>query len=168
MRRMLFVIAAVCACAFAAEAIAQPISTERKHLTPAAARRMVDACVAFAEKNNATLAVAVVDTSGLLIDFHGMGGGPTTGETAILKAKTAAHWERPTSMLEAAILNGGNQAPLWIGDYPKGGGLPVVIDGQTAGAIGVGGAGTLQEACAQVGIYATLPRPTGARALLLS
>jgi uncharacterized protein GlcG (DUF336 family) len=151
-------------CALAANSIAQPVTTDRKHLTPAAARKMVDACVAFAERNNATLAVAVVDPSGLLIDFHGMGGGPTTGETAILKAKTAAHWERPTSMLEAAVLNGGNQAPLWIGDYPKGGGLPVVIDGQTAGAIGVGGAGTLQEACAQVGIDAIVPKAPGARA----
>ena len=165
MRKTLFAIATVCACAVAAEAAAQPVSIDRKQVSAAAARKMVDACLAFAEKNNAVVAVAVVDISGVLIDFHAMQGGTaTTAETAILKAKTAAHWQRSTTALEADVLrDGGNKAPLWVGDFPKAGALPIVIDGQVAGAIGVGGP-KFQEECAQAGIDAVIPKPPVAAA----
>jgi len=145
-------------------AVAQPAFVERKLLSTDAARKIVDTCVAFAAEHNVTLAVAVVDISGVLLDFHMMeGGGPTTSETAILKAKTAAHWRRPTTALEEAVTGGGNQAPLWINDFPKGGGLPIMIDGQIAGAVGVGGP-DLQDECAQAGIDAILaPVTTSAR-----
>ena len=137
-------------------AVAQSAFVERKVLSTDAARKIVDTCVAFAAERNLTLAVAVVDFSGVLLDFHMMeGGGPTTSETAILKAKTAAHWRRPTTALEEAVTGGGNQAPLWINDFPKGGGLPIMIDGQIAGAVGVGGP-NLQDECAQAGIDAVL------------
>jgi len=137
-------------------ALSQSGFVERKLISTDAARKIVDACVAFAAEHDLTLAVAVVDISGVLLDFHMMeGGGPTTSETAILKAKTAAHWRRPTTELEEAVTGGGNQAPLWINDFPKGGGLPIMIDGQIAGAVGVGGP-ALQDECAQAGIDAVL------------
>ena len=135
---------------------AQSAFVERKLLSTDAARKIVDTCIVFAAEHNATVAVAVVDISGVLLDFHMMeGGGPTTSETAILKAKTAAHWRRPTTVLEEAVTGGGNQASLWINDFPKGGGLPIMIDGQIAGAVGVGGP-ELQDECAQAGIDAIL------------
>lgn len=141
-------------------ALAQSSFVERKLLSTDAAREIVDTCVAFAAEHNLTLAVAVVDISGVLLDFHMMeGGGPTTSETAILKAKTAAHWRRPTTVLEEAVNGGGNQAPLWINDFPKGGGLPIMVDGQIAGAVGVGGPDR-QDECAQAGIDAILTRDT--------
>jgi glc operon protein GlcG len=139
---------------------AQSAFVERKLLSTDAARKIVDTCVAFAAEHNLTLGVAVVDISGVLLDFHMMeGGGPTTSETAILKAKTAAHWRRPTTVLEEAVTGGGNQASLWINDFPKGGGLPIMIDGQIAGAVGVGGP-DLQDECAQAGIDAILTQDT--------
>ena len=141
-------------------AFAQSAFIERKLLSTDAARKIVDTCVAFAAEHNLTLGVAVVDISGVLLDFHMMeGGGPTTSETAILKAKTAAHWRRPTTVLEEAVTGGGNQASLWINDFPKGGGLPIMIDGQIAGAVGVGGR-DLQDECAQAGIDAILTQDT--------
>jgi len=95
---------------------------------------------------------------GVLLDFHAMqGGGPTVAETAILKAKTAVHWQRSTKTLEQDVTMGRNQASLWINDFPKAGALPIMIDGQVAGAIGVGGA-QKQEECAQVGIDAVIPK----------
>jgi len=94
----------------------------------------------------------------VLMDFHAMeGGGPTLSETAILKAKTAAHWQRPTRLLEQDVTTLRNQASVWIHDFPKAGALPIVIDGQVAGAIGVGGA-QKQEECAQAGIDAVIPK----------
>lgn len=156
--RKVFLSAVLCACTAASAAHAQAVSVDRKEVSAAAARKMVDACLAFAERNNILVAVAVVDTSGELLDFHSMqGGGPTMIETAILKAKTAAHWQRSTKILEQDVLTGRNEASLWIRDFPKAGALPVVIGGQVAGAIGVGGA-QKQEECAQAGIDAVIPK----------
>ncbi len=155
---MLFTVAALCACAITVEASAQAVSVDRKQVSNAAARKMVDACLAFAEKNNILVGVAVVGLDGVLLDFHAMqGGGPTLSETAILKAKTAAHWQRSTKSLEQDVTSQRNQASVWINDFPKAGALPIMIDGQVAGAIGVGGA-SKQEECAQAGIDAVLPK----------
>lgn len=141
---------------FASTALAQTAFVDRKLLSSDAARKIVDTCIAFASERNVTVGVAVVDISGVLIDFHMMeGGGPTTSETAILKAETAAHWRRDTTTLEETVLSGGNQASLWIGDFPKGGGIPIMIDGQIAGAVGVGGP-QFQDECAQAGIDAIM------------
>lgn len=140
----------------ASTAFAQSTFVERKLLSTDAARKIVDTCIAFAEERNATVGVAVVDIRGVLLDFHMMeGGGPTTSETAILKAKTAAHWRRATTTLEETVMSGGNQASIWVGDFPKGGGLPIMIDGQIAGAVGVGGP-QYQDECAQAGIDAIM------------
>ena len=158
MRKLLFAVTALMTCAISAETYSQPISIDRKQVSAFAARKMVDACLAYAEKNNILVGVAVVDISGVLIDFHAMqGGGATLAETAILKAKTAAHWQRPTRLLEQDVTTLRNQASVWIKDFPKAGALPIVIDGQVAGAIGVGGA-QKQEECAQAGIDAVIPK----------
>ena len=150
--------AALAACAVTLEATAQPVSIDRKQVSTAAARKMVDACIAYAEQNQILVAVAVVDVAGVLMDFHAMqGGGATLSETAILKAKTAAHWQRSTRSLEEDVRAGRNQASVWIDDFPRVGALPIVIDGQVAGAIGVGG-GAKQEECAQAGIDAVIAK----------
>src|SRR4029077_17859436 len=165
LRKTLFAIATLLASAAAFEATAQSVYVERKQISSAAARKMVDACLAFAEKNNILVGVAVVGIDGVLIDFHAMqGGGATLSETAILKAKTAAHWQRATKSLEEDVTTLRNQASVWINDFPKAGALPIMIDGQVAGAIGVGGA-QKQEECAQAGIDAVLPKqqPVAAR-----
>jgi uncharacterized protein GlcG (DUF336 family) len=136
--------------------LGQPAFVERMQLTTDAARIIVDTCLAFAAENDMVIGVAVVDPAGVLLDFHLMEGrGPTASETAILKARTAARWGQPTQALEDAVRSGGNQAPLWRNDFPQGGGLPIIIEGQVAGAVGVGGPGR-QDECAQVGIDAAL------------
>jgi glc operon protein GlcG len=157
LRKSLFLIAAL-GTGVIAPASAQTVSVNRPQVSNAAARKMVDACLAFAEKNKILVGVAVVGIDGVLLDFHAMqGGGPTLSETAILKAKTAAHWQRPTKNLEEDVTSLRNQASVWLNDFPKAGALPILIDGQVAGAIGVGGA-QKQEECAQAGIDAVLPK----------
>lgn len=158
MHKTVFAVSTLAACAFATLASAQSVSIDRKQISNAAARKMVDACLAFAEKNNILVGVAVVGIDGVLLDFHAMqGGGPTLTETAILKAKTAVHWQRATKSLEEDVTTLRNQASVWINDFPKAGALPIMIGGQVAGAIGVGGA-SKQEDCAQAGIDAVLPK----------
>lgn len=152
MRTTLLAVTALATTLIAGDVLAQPVFVERKQISTAAARQMVDACIAFAERNRILVAVAVVGIDGVLLDFHAMqGGGATMSETAILKAKTAAHWQRSTKLLEDDVLSQRNVASVWINDFPKAGALPIVIDGQVAGAIGIGGA-QRQEECAQYAI----------------
>ena len=136
-RKTTIVVAAFLTASFSVAASAQFIA--RKEISPATARKLVDACIARAEQQKEIVGCAVVDISGVLIDFHTMGGQATFAETAILKAKTAAHWQRATSALEDDVNSKRNGASVWIGDFPRAGGVPIMIDGQVAGAIGVGG-----------------------------
>lgn len=164
MRKSFIAAAALLSLACAVPAAAQPLSVERKQVSAHAARKLVDACLDYAQKNNILVAVAVVDLAGVLMDFHGMEGVQATiSETAILKAKTAAHWRRSTKTLEEDVMSGRNQASLWINDFPKAGALPIMIGGQFAGAIGIGGAAK-QEECAQHAIDTVFgPTPVAAR-----
>ena len=152
--RKAVLITALFASAFTVAASAQPAFIERKQVSPATARKLVDACIARAEQQKQTVGCAVVDIAGVLVDFHGMGGQATFSETAILKAKTAAHWQRATSALEADVNSQKNGASVWIGDFPRSGGIPIMIDGQVAGAIGVGGGNS--EELAKAAIAAVL------------
>jgi glc operon protein GlcG len=152
-RKIVFVIAGI-ASVFTVAAAAQPAFIERKQVSPATARKLVDACIARAEQQKQIVGCAVVDIAGVLVDFHAMGGQATFAETAILKAKTAAHWQRATSELEADVNSQKNGASVWIGDFPRAGGVPIVIEGQVAGAIGVGGGNS--EELAKAAIAAVL------------
>ena len=154
MRKTILVITALFTCASTVAASAQSAFIDRKQVSPATARKLVDACIARAEQQKQIVGCAVVDISGVLIDFHTMGGQATFAETAILKAKTAAHWQRATSGLEEDVNSKRNGASVWIGDFPRSGGVPIIIDGQVAGAIGVGGGNS--EELAKAAIEAVL------------
>jgi glc operon protein GlcG len=157
--KLLIALTAVLASAISFESAAQPAFSVRKQVSSEAARKLVDACIAYAQARNSIVGVAVVDFAGVVIDMHLMQGGTATySETAILTAKTAAHWQRPTSALEEDVNSKRNGASAWIGDFPRSGGIPIVIDGQVAGAIGVGGGGAA-EACAQAAIDSVIGKP---------
>ena len=161
MRKTLLATAALLAFTIALDASAQPAFVMRKQVSADTARKLVDACLAYAQARNQIVGVAVVDIAGVLMDMHSMGGQATYSETAILKAKTAAHWQRKTSELEEDVNSKRNGASVWIGDFPRAGGVPIVIDGQVAGAIGVGGGGAA-EACAQAAIDQVIGQPAQA------
>ncbi len=141
-------------------AIAQPADAfvERKIVTSDAARRIVDTCLAMAADYPTPISVAVVDPFGILIDFHSMqGSSETSGTTALLKAKTAARWRRTTAEVNEMVISGMNRSPEWIGDFPQPGAVPIIIEGEVAGAVGVGGLAAnfeYGEPCARAGIDA--------------
>lgn len=133
---------------------AQDLVAQKHELTSAAAQRMVEACVAFGEEEGSALAVAVVDADANLLHFHARQGAPGRAIlTARLKAETAAHWRRPTHELSERVDNNINRAPQWLGDFPRQGGLPIVYNGETIGAIGVGGGGD-DIGCGEAGVRA--------------
>ena len=116
---------------------------------------MVEACRAFALKNNMNVTIVVLDSHGDVLDMHRMDGAHLQAfRTAPLKARAALFNRIPSKTLEERVAQG-NNAPLWLGDFPQHGGIPVMVDGKAAGSIGVGGgSGTQDEDCAQAGIDA--------------
>src|SRR5882757_5774081 len=67
-------------------------------ISSAGARGLVEGCTAWAQKNNTTVAMAVLDWGGNLIESHAMEGvAPNAIDTALLKAKNALRWRRPRS-----------------------------------------------------------------------
>lgn len=123
-------------------------------LTSAAAEALVDACMAIAAKTNSAMAAAVVNPAGNLLHFHAaQGASPTAPITAQLKAVTAARWRRATEQLAAQSIAGRNRGAEFLGDYPVGGGVPIIQGGRTLGAIGVAGP-TDPEACAEGAVKA--------------
>jgi glc operon protein GlcG len=132
---------------------AAPLRTIRI-LSSAGARGLVEGCTAWAEKNRTTVAMAVLDWGGNLIESHAMeGAAPNAIDTALLKARNALRWRRPSSETAQIVKSGQNLAPTYIrGDFPMPGAVPIVVDGQVVGAMGVSsGEG---EKCAQAGIDA--------------
>ena len=97
--------------------------------------------------------MAILDWGGNLIEFHAMDGAPMNAiETALLKAKSALRWRRPTSETNKMVRSGENLAPTFMNDFPQPGALPVIVSGQVIGAMGVSGADG--EKCAQAAIDA--------------
>ncbi len=144
----------------------QPLLVSHPVLTTAAARKLVDACLAYADARNIKgLGISVVDSDGDLISFQGTAGATSTAlKTAELKAVTAAHWRRSTAELFDRINKKVNRAPEWMGDFAQPGGFPIFLGQEMVGAIGAGGgAGNQDDQCAQAGVKAVFPAATMAR-----
>jgi uncharacterized protein GlcG (DUF336 family) len=131
---------------------ASPIR-EIKIISSAGARGLVDGCTAWAEKNHTIVAMAVLDWGGNLIESHAMEGAAANAiDTALLKAKSALRWRRATSETNKIVRTGQNLAPAFMGDFPQNGAIPLVVDGQVIGAMGVSSGDG--EKCAQAGMDA--------------
>jgi uncharacterized protein GlcG (DUF336 family) len=160
--------AALAAFASPAAAANDPLIVQVPQISSAAAQQLGEACVAFAAKANTATAVAVVDPAGhLLYFFARQGASASAPKTAELKAVTAARWGRSTSQL-MDLVKKGNAEYVWFGDFPQPGGLPIIQDSHTLGAVGVAGPGGIDEQCAMEAIKAVfgdsvqVGRPIGA------
>ena len=125
---------------FAVPALAQ--ITEKKSVTLEGARTVITAAKLYAAKNNAPGGViAVVDEGGNLVALERLDGTFTAGANiSIGKAKTAVMFKRPTKFFEEIIKNG-RTAMVALPDFtPLQGGVPIMVDGQIVGGVGVSGA----------------------------
>ena len=112
---------------------------KRSVLTLEAAQRVVHAAKKEAAEHSWACVIAVVDDEGLLVTLIRMDNAavPAGVELAPAKARTAALFHRPTSALEEAI-NGPRPAAITAHDFVMmTGGVPIIVDGQIVGAIGV-------------------------------
>jgi glc operon protein GlcG len=112
--------------------------TEKKALTLEAARKMVAAAEAAADRQHLRGVIAVCDDGGWPILIVRMDNAAFTAsvELAPAKARTAALFKKPSGALEDSI-NHGRIAAVTARDFIEmQGGLPVVVDGQVIGGIG--------------------------------
>ncbi|KQQ57225.1 hypothetical protein ASF84_08710 [Pseudomonas sp. Leaf127] len=106
--------------------------------------------------NEWAVSIAIVDDGGHLLAFERLdGANPISSYISIEKARTAALGRRESKGYEE-IVNGGRtaflSAPLLTSLE---GGVPVIIDGQVIGAVGVSGVKSEHDAqVAKVGIQA--------------
>ncbi|MDY3551087.1 heme-binding protein [Gemmata sp. JC717] len=107
--------------------------------------------------------IAVVDDGGHLLAFARMDGArPASGATALSKAVSAAMFRQESGTLPAkgepdVLLSLGIQTASGGKITPLKGGIPIVIDGQVVGAVGVGGGSGEQDAeVAKAGVQALL------------
>jgi glc operon protein GlcG len=130
--------------AIATQTQAQTLSA--KNITLEAARKVVSGASKYARDNNAPGgAIAVVDNGGNLVYLERLDGTfPASAEVSIKKANTAALFRIPSAKLEN-LINGGRQALITVGHAFLQGGVPIVVDGQVVGAIGVSGAASAQQ-----------------------
>jgi glc operon protein GlcG len=108
-------------------------------LDQSGAETVLRAAEESARQKNAPSAIAVVDPAGDLLAFQRMDGvRPDSGGLAIQKARTAARLRRPTAQIETNI-NNGRTAFVTAGIEALRGGVPILLDGQVVGAVGVAG-----------------------------
>ena len=122
-------------------------TTAKKGLNLEGAKKVIGAAVAEAKKLNAPGgAIAVVDEGGNLMAVERLDGTFAAGANiSIGKARTAALFKRPTKAFED-IINKGRTAMTTLNDFtPLQGGVPIMVEGQIVGAIGVSGAASAQQ-----------------------
>ncbi|MEP6687282.1 MAG: heme-binding protein [Gemmatimonadales bacterium] len=143
---------------------AQVVQT-RQSLTLEGAKAAAAAATAEAKRGNEGASVAVVDEGGNLMYLERMQPTFPMGATiATEKARTAALFQKPTRILEDAIV-GGRTPLLNVWSAPLNGGEPIVVDGQVVGAIGVSGASSAARdaAIALAGAGALAGKPSASR-----
>src|SRR5262245_33669952 len=112
------------------------------------AKQVAAAALAEARANGWTMAVAIVDTAGLLVYFEKMDD-TQLGSVAVAqaKARSAALFMRPTKAFQDMLAAGGDGLRVLRleGAIPVEGGIPIVVGGRAAGAIGLSGGTSAQD-----------------------
>jgi uncharacterized protein GlcG (DUF336 family) len=135
---------------------------EKKVVSAEAARKIAEGCEAFAKAKGWHVTVWVLDETLTPLYMYRMPGTPMfTVKPALAKAEAAVRTGEPNdAYLEKAARRGalvGTVNAVAEGYVLSPGGLPIMIDGQVGGGIGIGGS-TDDRACAQAGIDAVFKK----------
>ncbi len=129
----------------------------KKTLTADDVKKIAAAAEAEAKANNWAVTIAIVDDGGHLLGLQRLdGAAPISAYISQEKARTAALGRRESKVYEDMINNGRTSflsAPVLHGMLE--GGVPIVVDGQYVGAVGVSGVKSSEDAqIARAGIAA--------------
>lgn len=110
------------------------------------AKNILAAGEAEAARNKWAVVIAVLNDSGILIALHAMDGArPGNPQTAINKAMTSAMTQRSSKVFEDWVVKDKRTSLLGMGFLPLQGGLPIIVDGQCLGAVGVSGVASHED-----------------------
>lgn len=120
-------------------------------------KKIATAAFTEANKNKWAVTVAIVDDGGHLLYLEKMdAANALSAEIATKKARTAALTGRPSRMWEERIKEG-RLAMLSMPVLPVQGGMPILVDGDRVGGVGVSGVQSHEdEQIASVGIAAVV------------
>lgn len=141
---------------FAVSASAQQRPGYGTPVTIDQAKKIAAAVVAECHNNKWNVAVAIVDTYGSLVYFERIEDTQTASmDIAIMKAKAAATYRRPTRAFVDAISKTGPATMTLPGVVASPGGVPLFVGSKVIGAVGVSGVtGDQDEQCAKAGAAA--------------
>lgn len=133
---------------------------DANQISLAAAQKIARTCRDWAASKGGAASIYVIDDAGELVHMERMDGQSTINiRTALLKAQTALKSRQPTSIRAVQLKNDPSGLPRQLESFDfftNAGGIPIVVDGQMIGAVGVGGgAGGGDEPCAIEGLKAT-------------
>jgi uncharacterized protein GlcG (DUF336 family) len=126
----------------------------------ASAKKIARACRDFAAAKGGAMSLYIIDNAGEFVHMErGDGQINNNIRTALLKAQTSLKTRQPTSVNAAQLKNnpgGTARTTAFFNLFTNSGGIPIVVDGQMIGAIGVGGGagGGGDENCAIEGLKA--------------
>ena len=102
-------------------------------------RKITDAAMAEAKKNKWNVTICITDDGGHVLLLTRMDGcSPVTAEIAELKSRSAAISRRSTKVGEDRIA-AGRVALLRMPPLPVQGGVPIMVQGECVGGVGVSG-----------------------------
>jgi uncharacterized protein GlcG (DUF336 family) len=113
------------------------------------AKKAMAAAEAEARKNNWPVTIAIVDSGGNLVMMQRLDNTQFgSNEVARQKAHTAVAFKRPSKVFQDLIAQGGGNLRLLKVDglTPLEGAVPIIVNGQVVGAIGVSGVQSQQDA----------------------
>jgi glc operon protein GlcG len=132
----------------------------KKYLNLAAIKTMVAAAEQEAQKRNVQVTICIVDESGNVIFLQKAdGAGLVTLQFAQKKARYAAFYGKPSHNAAQQLKSGDTGVLVYPESFPNQGGVPILVDGRTIGAISASGAASeIDEAIAQTAVDALLKK----------
>jgi glc operon protein GlcG len=120
------------------------------------AKKIAAGAVAECQKNGWNVAVAIVDPHGTLVYYEKMEDTQySSADIAIMKARAAATYRRPTRVFAEGINKGSPATATLPGVVGSPGGVPIFLDGKVIGAAGASGVtGDQDEQCSKAGVAA--------------
>lgn len=116
---------------------------DSSQISLAAAKKIARVCRDWAASKGGTMSLYILDNAGEFVHMERMDGQVSNNiRTALLKAQTSLKTRQPTSIIGAQLKNNPGGIPrstTYFNLFSNAGGIPIVVDGQMIGSLGVGG-----------------------------